>query len=233
MARLKIRAEKTAGEVSSGVKPRLADRAYKVILQGLFDRTIPAGVNLSQGWLIETLGLTAQPLREALRMLEMEGLVKIYPRSCISFVKANTELAVSTYQFRTLIERAGARAMAEGGDAAQMQELANDHFALLKRLEKGDFGPAEEAELTALEERLHGMLVSVLRNPLVETTARRLHKYFMLVRLDRLVTKPLANSTLHEHLAILNAAIRRDPDAAEAALASHFRQALQRALGLS
>ena len=233
MARSKIRAEKPAGAASSEAQPRLAEKAYQVILQALFDRTIPAGVDLSQGWLIEKLGLTAQPLRDALRMLEMEGLVKIFPRSCISFVKTDAELAVSTYQFRSLIERAGARAMAEGGDAVQMQKLAGDHRALLKHLEKQDFDPAQEAVLTALEERLHGMLVSALRNPLIETTARRLHKYFLLVRQDRLVTKPLAIATLHEHLEILDAAIRRDPDAAENALAGHFRQALQRVLGIS
>jgi len=233
MARSKIRAVEPAADVSSDAKPRLADKAYQAILQGLFDRTIPAGVKLSQGWLIESLGLTAQPLREALRTLEMEGLVKIHPRSCISFVKADTGLAVSTYQFRSLIERAGARALAEGADAIEMQEMANAHLALLKSLGKSDYGPAEEAELTALEERLHGALISALRNPLIETTARRLHKYFLLVRMDRLVTKPLAIATLREHLEILNAAIRRDPDAAEAALADHFRQALQRVLGVS
>ena len=233
MARSKIRAEQPANDAAPDAKPRLADKAYQAILQGLFDRTIPAGVKLSQGWLIETLGLTAQPLRDALRTLELEGLVKIYPRSCISFVKADVGLAVSTYQFRSLIERAGARALAEGGDATQMQELARDHAALMKRLEKIDFGPAEEAELTALEERLHGALVSALRNPLIETTARRLHNYFLLVRQDRLVAKPWAIATLREHLEIVNAAIRRDPDAAENALADHFRQALQRALGIS
>jgi DNA-binding GntR family transcriptional regulator len=233
MARLKVRAEQSAPVGSSDANPRLADKAYQAILQGLFDRTIPAGVKLSQGWLIETLGLTAQPLREALRMLEMEGLVKIYPRSSISFVKADTDLAVSTYQFRSLIERAGARALAEGGDATAMQKLAKQHVALLKRLETSDFGSAEEVELNRLEEQLHGMLVAALRNPLIETTARRLHKYFLLVRQERLVTKPLAILTLQEHLEIIDAALRRDPDSAESALVSHFQRALQRVLGIS
>ena len=233
MARLKVRAARSASVAPRDASPRLADKAYQAILQGLFDRIIPAGVKLSQGWLIETLGLTAQPLREALRVLELEGLVKIYPRSSIAFVKADTDLAVSTYQFRSLIERAGARAWAEGGDAAGIEELAKQHHALLKRLERNDFGPAEESQLNELEERLHGMLVSSLRNPLIETTARRLHKYFLLVRQERLVTKPLAIVTLEEHLEIIEAARRRDPDAAEAALIIHFRNALQRVLGIS
>lgn len=233
MARSKILAEQSAQRASAAANPRLGEKAYQAILQGLFDHKIPAGAKLSQGWLIETLGLTAQPLREALRKLEMEGLVKIYPRSSISFVKADTDLAVSTYQFRTLIERAGARALAEGAKSSQIQDVADQHRALLKHLETNDFGPTEEAELTRLEEYLHGTLVSALRNPLIETTARRLHKYFLLVRQESLVTKPLAVTTIEEHLEILDAALRRDPDAAEAALAGHFRKALQRILGIS
>jgi DNA-binding GntR family transcriptional regulator len=233
MAGPKARAEQSAPEISPDANGRLGDKAYQAILQGLFDRKIPAGVKLSQGWLIDTLGLTAQPLREALRKLEIEGLVKIYPRSSISFVKADTDLAVSTYQFRSLIERAGARALAEGGKSSQIEDVADQHRALLKHLEKSDFGPAEEAELTKLEEQLHGMLVSAMRNPLIETTARRLHKYFLLVRQESLVTKPPAVTTIEEHLEILDAALRRDADAAEAALSAHFRQALQRILGIS
>src|SRR5438876_8493055 len=86
----------------------LAEKAYQTILQGLFDRTIPGGSEFSQAELMRLLGLTAQPLRDALRTLENEGLVTIQ-RSCIRFIRADLELSRSTYQFRSLIERAGAR----------------------------------------------------------------------------------------------------------------------------
>ena len=99
----------------------LAEKAYQAILQGLFDRTIPGGGEYSQAELMRLLGLTAQPLRDALRTLENEGLVTIQ-RACIRFIRADLELSRSTYQFRSLIERAGARALAEKGDPAQIQE---------------------------------------------------------------------------------------------------------------
>jgi len=107
----------------------LAEKAYQAILQGLFDRTIPAGSEYSQAELMRLLGLTAQPLRDALRTLENEGLVTIYARSCIRFIRADLELSRSTYQFRSLIERAGARALAEMGDAAEIEGLLDDHAA--------------------------------------------------------------------------------------------------------
>lgn len=210
----------------------LAEKAYQAILQGLFDRTIPPGSEYSQAELMRLLGLTAQPLRDALRTLENEGLVTIYARSCIRFIRADLELSRSTYQFRSLLERPGARALAEKGDAAEIQDLIDEHVALLEQLEHGELGTKEKNTLDALENRLHGALTFYLRNPLIETTARRLKNYLTLVRLDWLTTKPLAIRTVREHIDILEACARRDADAAEAALATHFQQALQRLLGI-
>jgi DNA-binding GntR family transcriptional regulator len=215
------------GEVESD----LAEKAYQAILQGLFDRTIPPGSEFSQAELMRLLGLTAQPLRDALRTLKNEGLVTIRARSSIRFIRADLELSRSTYQFRSLIERAGARALASLGDAAEIESLLNDHVALLERLQHGELGPKEKETLHALENRLHGALTFYLRNPLIDTTARRLKNYLTLVRLDWLMTKPLAIHTVREHLEILRACTTRDADAAEAALANHFQQALQRLLG--
>ena len=210
----------------------LAEKAYQAILQGLFDRTIPAGSEYSQAELMRQLGLTAQPLRDALRTLVNEGLVTMVARSCVRFIRADLELSRSTYQFRSLLERAGARALAEKGDAIEIKNLMDEHIALLEELERGELGPREQATLDALENRLHGALTFYLRNPLIETTAKRLKNYLTLVRLDWLTTKPLAIRTVREHIDILKACAMRDADAAEAALAAHFQQALQRLLGI-
>lgn len=216
-----------------GQEMPLADKAYRAILQGLFDRTIPAGAELSQSELAAKLNLTAQPLRDALLKLEAEGLVTIHARSCIRFVKADLELSRATYQFRSLIERAGARTFAETGDAQIIEALIDDHRRLMSEIEAEGLGIRQSETLGALEDRFHGALLGALRNPLIETTARRLKNYVTLVRLDWLVTAPLALRTLREHLDVLNACARRDADAAEAALTAHFQQALQRLLGMA
>ncbi len=235
MPRISSRAPKpaVAEPIRTAAEPPLADRAYRAILQGLFDRTIPAGAELSQAELMAKLGLTAQPLRDALLKLEAEGLVTIHARSCIRFVKADLELSRATYQFRSLIERAGARTFAETGDAREIEALAAAHVDLIARIEAGGLGMEESAALGALENRFHGALLGALRNPLIETTARRLKNYVTLVRLDWLVTAPLALRTLREHLDVLHACARRDADGAEAALTAHFQQALQRLLGMA
>ena len=213
-------------------EPSLSDKAYDAILKGLFDRTIPLGAELSQADLVRLFGMTMQPLRDALRRLETEGLVTIHARSCIRFIRSDLELSRSTYQFRSLIERAGARALAESGDAGEIQAMVDGHRALLARLEEGSWEPDDEAMPDRLEEQLHGAVISALRNQLIEVTARRLKNYVTLVRLDWLTTRPLAIRTLREHLDILTACVARDADAAEAALVTHFQLALQRLLGM-
>ncbi|WNO52394.1 GntR family transcriptional regulator [Stakelama saccharophila] len=211
---------------------RLSDIAYRKILEGLFDRTVPAGAFVSQNALVGMLGIPVQPLRDALRVLEAEGVLTIHPRSGIQFLKPDLELARSTYQFRTIIERSAARSYAESGDAQEIAGMIAEHEALIAEIEGGAFGSETIDKLDDLEERLHGGMLASLRNPLVENTARRLKNYVRLIRLERLVTQPLALRTLREHMNILHAIEKRDPDAAEAALAAHFQAALQRILGM-
>jgi DNA-binding GntR family transcriptional regulator len=211
----------------------LSEVAYQAILEGLFTRKVPAGAYLSQNDLVRLLGLPVQPLRDALRILETEGVLTIHPRAGIEFLKPDLELARSTYQFRTMIERTAARTYAESADPLAIAKLLKDHEALIKQVTSRGLEPENLTQLEALEGRLHGEMVGSLRNPLIETAARRLKNYLILIKLDRRITAPLALRTLREHVEILEACVRRDADQAEAALVRHFQSALQRIFGMS
>lgn len=211
---------------------RLSEIAYSAILEGLFARKVPAGAFVSQNDLVQLLGIPVQPLRDALRVLEAEGVLTIHPRSGIQFLKPDFEFARSTYQFRSIIERAAARTYAETGNAAEIAALLEGHRALTGDIEKEGLTPALMERLEGLEQRFHGAMIACLRNPLIETTARRLKNYVTLIRLERLITQPLALRTLNEHIEVLIACTDRDGERAEAALAAHFQAALQRILGM-
>jgi DNA-binding GntR family transcriptional regulator len=219
----------------SGQSPdtrRLSEIAYSRILDGLFQRKVPVGAFVSQNELVQLLDVPLQPLRDALRVLEAEGVLTIHSRSGIQFLKPDLELARSTYQFRSIIERAAARAFAESAALDKIEAMAKAHHKVMKEIESGGFDSQMLEKLESLEEQLHGGLIAALRNPLIETTARRLKNYVTLIRLERLITQPLALRTLREHLEIIAACADRDADRAEAAVASHFQAALQRILGM-
>lgn len=210
---------------------RMSDTAYERILEALFDRRVQVGAFLSQSDLSEMVGVPVAPLRDALRVLEAEGILTIHPRSGIQFVRPGLELTRATYQFRAIIERAGVRNYAEQEDERLIDDLAAAHAGAIARIESAGLGPDELAAVDALERRLHGSFVATMRNPLIDSSYRRMMNYLRLLRLDRKFSAPIILRTLREHADILAACRNRDADAAEAALMTHLQAAIQRNVG--
>lgn len=212
---------------------RLSDLAYARLLEMLFQRQLPAGAFVSQKDLVRLVDVPVAPLRDALRVLETEGVLKIHPRSGIEFVKPGLELTRSTYQFRTIIECAAVRIFAETAPAATFSRLETEHRALAGRLKGAEITPEAIVELERLEGLLHNSIIGALANPLIDASYSRIHYYLRLVRLERTLTVPLALHSLDEHLRIIAACVARDPMKAEGEVRAHFTAALQRHMGLA
>lgn len=210
---------------------RLSDLAYERVLEALFERRVQAGSFVSQGELSEIVDVPVAPLRDALRVLEAEGILAIHPRSGIQFVRPGLELTRSTYQFRSILERAAVRVFAEQGDEDLIEEIGRRHEALIAAIAEKGLTPDGLLEMEELERMLHNAVIGILRNPLIDSSYRRMHNYLRLLRLDRKLTAPVALRTLKEHVEIIEACRRRDADRAEAALDAHFQAAMQRSLG--
>lgn len=221
---------KTALETGKGDK--LSDAAYARILELLFAGKLPAGAVFAQRELVEIIGVPVAPLRDALRVLETEGLVTIHSRTGIEIVKPGLELIRSTYQFRGIIERAAVAVYAETADEAELAELERRHLAMIELLEGNGLTDHAGAEIEELEMALHYAIIRSLSNPLIETTYKRIHSYFRLIRLDQKISALLVLRSLNEHLQIILACKARNPDAAVSALQAHFNAALQRSLGI-
>ena len=211
--------------------PRLSELAYERILEGLFARRVQVGAFLSQGELSELVSVPIAPLRDALRMLEAEGVLTIHPRSGIQFVRPGLELTRATYQFRSIIERAAVRVFAETADEGLLDEFAARHAHLIAKIETSGLSPDDLPEVDALEQLMHSSVIGIMQNPLIDVSYRRMMNYLRLLRLDRKFTSPIILRTLREHVEILNACTARNADAAEAALQAHLQAAIQRNIG--
>lgn len=227
---MSVKARLTAAPKPHG--NRLGDLAYTRLLETLFERKIPAGAFLSQSDLVKLLRVPVAPLRDALKALEVEGIVTIHPRSGIQFVKPGLELTRSTYQYRSILERAAAATYAQTADDAELGQLERRHLAAIDDAARDGLTDAIRAELEELEILLHHSIVRSLSNPLIESAYKRLHNYVRLIRLDRKVTAPLALQSLREHMEIVLACKAHNPEAAAAAMQAHLTAALQRSLGL-
>jgi DNA-binding GntR family transcriptional regulator len=209
---------------------RLSDAAYRAVLQALFDRRVTAGSFVSQGDLVRVTGCPVGPLRDALRVLEADGVLQIHPRSGIQFVRPGAELTRSTYQFRGIIERAGVRVFAETADLADIDRIAAAHEAMIARIAQVPLDENLEPRVHEIEAMFHGAVVNSLDNRQIDAAHRRLRTLLRIIRLDSAWSPRTVEMTMTEHLRILDACRARDPDAAEAAMRQHLTGALQRHL---
>ena len=97
--------------------------AYARIFEILFSRKLRAGSLVSQSELVGLTGVPVGPLRDALRVLEAEGALTIYPRTGIQFVKPGFELTRSTFQFRGIIETAAIAVFVDVASEAEIGAL--------------------------------------------------------------------------------------------------------------
>jgi DNA-binding GntR family transcriptional regulator len=212
--------------------PLLSTIAYERILQAVFDSRVPMGGKVSQSDLVSLTGVPVGPVRDALKVLEADGLLKINPRSGIELIKPTIHLVKVTFQFRAMIERPAARSYAMTASLEDLADLRASHRAAETELAKLPTSENVFDRLSEIEDEFHPAMVSSLENELVDTSYRRLQLMTRVIQVKRLVYPAGARVSILEHLEVLEACARRDPDAAEAAINRHLTKALNRILGL-
>lgn len=97
----------------------LADKAYETIKTRIMNLTYPPGMPLTEALLTEELGMSRNPVRTALKMLESEGLIVTdYYKSMI--VKEITDEDITNiYQIRELFEGAAFKMIFDCGRAEE------------------------------------------------------------------------------------------------------------------
>lgn len=100
-------------------KQSLADQAYETIKTNILNLTYPPGMPLTEARLTEDLGMSRNPVRTALKMLESEGLIVTdYYKSMT--VKGITDKDIQDiYQLRELFEGAAFRMIFDSGRAEE------------------------------------------------------------------------------------------------------------------
>src|SRR5690348_12607746 len=93
---------------------KMSQVAYLRFKEALFQRRINAGTTVSQADLVAVTGIPVGPLREALQLLEAEGMVRILPRSGIQIAKPDLATVRNAFQLRQILEVPAVRHAAEG-----------------------------------------------------------------------------------------------------------------------
>lgn len=122
---------------------RLVDDVISHLRQLILDQELPPGTALLQTELAEKLGVSRTPLREAFRILEREGLVKVANGNrTIEVARFGPVELRELYEFREVIDGLAARLLARGG---MTDELDKELQGLLAEMDvtTGRFQPSQ------------------------------------------------------------------------------------------
>ncbi len=215
----------SAGE--NGVLP-LYTRLRTMILDGAF----PPGSMLSQVKLAESLGVSRIPLREALRMLQKEGLIDAEHNQRARVPSFESSIVDSLYANRILLEALGIRLTVPRITQSDVQTLQ-------QTLTELDEAATHHMDLNVWEKphrRFHGLLVRHVEDSMRQRIAslsdqceyyRRL--YYRLVS-QHYPTRS-AEAIAAEHRSIAGACIEGKADHAASLLARHYARTALTVLG--
>ncbi len=161
---------------------RAADRAYEALRTRILDGGYVPGARLGEAELAETTGTSRTPVREALRRLEVEGLVEVLPHRGARVAEWSKEDMEEIYDLRMMLETLAAQRAATRISAARLGELGD----LCDRMEALVGVDPELDKLAELNAEFHGtvreaarstrlvsMLNAVVQLPLVMSTFHR------------------------------------------------------------
>jgi DNA-binding GntR family transcriptional regulator len=178
----------------------LSERAYGEIRDRIINLELEPGAPLAEEELMEALDLGRTPVREAIKRLELESLVVIYPRrgTFVSEIQMTDLAAIS--EVRKEIEGYAAELAAARFAAERDGQELKDLRQRLSRLDGGDV----EAMMN-LDADVHRFIYRVAGNRyLEETLTRYFNLSFRIWRLS-MRTRPGIDFSVAEHERLLGA----------------------------
>jgi len=200
----------------------LRNKVFKYIKSQIISGAYGPGETLLESKLADELGVSRTPIREAIRLLEMEGLVETTTKKGASVLGISQQDVEDIYAIRQLVEGLAARWAAERLSAADLKELQKTYELMEFYAQKH-----EVEEIAELDNKFHQMIYEAGGSKILYLTLRNLHQYVQIARLKSLSMQNRLPLTLSEHRAILEAFEAKDADAAEKAMTEHVRQAYQ------
>src|SRR5690606_1941134 len=139
------------------------EQAYRHVKSLVLDGSLPGGSMTSEGEIAEQLGVSRTPVREAFLRLEVEGLLRLYPKRGALVVPVSPDEVGEVTEARILLESHAAERVVERGIAA---DVAGRMRAVLARQRDVDT-PDETARFSALDRQFHATLVEAADNSLI------------------------------------------------------------------
>ena len=206
-------------------RPPLSSRALyqdvaERLRQQIFSRELEPGEWIDEQKLALAYGISRTPLREALKVLAVEGLVTMKLRRGAYVTEMSHTDVAQVYHLMGLLESDAAGQVAASASLAQIADLQALHDRLESEVDQRD-------AFFATNEQFHLQLLAVAGNRWAAQIVQDLRKVMKLNRHLSLFRQGRLAESLAEHRAVMAAIQARDAASAASLTRAHFDNGLQ------
>jgi DNA-binding GntR family transcriptional regulator len=194
-----------------GLTAAVADQLRTAIVDG----ELRPGQRLVQEELAQALGISREPVRQALRLLEAEGLVVHRPRRGVVVAPLAEQVVRDLYDVRAALDGLAARRAAGRLSPAQAKEARRLVATARRHLAHGNV-PA----LLAEDRALHQLILEASGNHVAQDILRPQWDRIAAV-MQAVLQSGYAHRAWNEHEVLLDAILAGDADRAEALAREH------------
>ncbi len=187
------------------------------------------GSKLTEAMLADRLGVSRGPIREAFRILEEAGLVRLEKNRGVFVRSIPLDEAMEIYDLRAMVDESAGRVLAARITPEQLKQLRG-MVEQMERLVKHGHNTSASDDYHALNLAFHDCIVDFVGNRKLTDLYRRLVKELSLFRRVNLADGQQIPVSVQEHRAILKAIAAGDAEAAAQALRAHVLESKERTL---
>jgi DNA-binding GntR family transcriptional regulator len=205
------------------VRAIVARKLREAIMSG----NLKPGQRLVERELCEMMGVSRPSIREALRLLEADGLVNTVPHRGPMVSTISLEEARQLYAARAVLEGFAGRECARLHDPAVVRKIGEALGRLKIALAESDMIAVLEAKTD-----FYAALIGGCQNAFIERMLKPLHDRITLLRITSMSHPKRVNKSLREVTAIWRAIQSGDADLAERCCVDHIKAAAVAALDM-
>ncbi|MBL8363290.1 MAG: GntR family transcriptional regulator [Rubrivivax sp.] len=210
-----------AAPIAPPIAPRqpLYQEVAEQLRQRIYARVLEPGTWIDEMKLATELGISRTPLREALKVLAVEGLVTMKLRRGAYVTEMSRDDVSQVYHVLALLESDAAADVARLASDEQLAELRGLHERLEKLVRQRD-------AFFAANERFHLRLLEIAGNRWRTQIVGDLRKVMKLNRHHSLFRQGRLSQSLAEHRELMDALDARNPKQAGLKMRQHFLNGL-------
>ena len=195
----------------------LRDSVYNKLRQAILTGEYPPGERLMEVHLGDKLGVSRTPIREAIRMLELEGLVTMIPRKGAMVAQITEKNMSDVLEVRKALDALCVQLACERITAEGIRDLKDARDAFEKAVATNDNRIIAQADID-----FHNVIIGATGNDRLTSLEDSLSLPMYRYRYEYIKGSSGHENLIKEHRNIVKAIEKRDAEAASEAAAEHI-----------